>query len=145
MHPLTRTSQLADILMRDNEKFNKLISQEFETLDAAVYESYRTFTGGSQLQLDSLLGLVKKYVKERGRRRRTQHESNFFSSSLLYPFSQHVAQTTYLKDEVYTLCRSTELLMHTLYQQRLLTLKLEQVVAERTKVIFSPALFLFHF
>lgn len=52
----------------------------------------------------------------------------------LIEYSKHIVQKSIMKDEVYTLCRSTELLMHTLYQQRLLTLKLEHMVAERTKV-----------
>lgn len=57
VHPLTRTSQFADILMRDNEKFNKSISQEFEIPVEFPYQ----MEGDEHMQ-DSILGILKKYV-----------------------------------------------------------------------------------
>lgn len=48
--------------MRDNEKFNKSISQEFEVTEGAVLASYRSFTSDNEMQ-DSILGILKKYVR----------------------------------------------------------------------------------
>jgi hypothetical protein len=67
--------------------------------------------------------------------RRKQTPTMYPSASSPLESLSGVDLPRYLKDEVYTMCKSVNLLMHTIAEQRLMTDLLEKRVEERTEVL----------
>ncbi len=116
--------------MRDNEKFMHTLSNqtEIEMGDTSLI-SLKSFSQDARVK--GTLSESIEYVVL----------LTFLPCLLAYPLvlsnsSSLKKEKSFFRDEVYTLCKSTELLMHTLFQQRLLTLKLEYCVEERTRVYY---------